>query len=145
MGSTGCRRRLNEFECKVYSIGGGGVLSLPFSTAALDHYGNNVASRSKQKGDRDERGFIARLAERDVSAHRVPLSGAVEGYEGDVIIEDKYVVECKVRARGFQQIYGWLEKHVDFLTIRQDRAERLVVMRESMFIKMLLKFLGRGK
>ena len=129
----------------VYSIGGGGVLTLPFSTAALDHYGNNVASRSKQKGDRDERGFIARLAERDVSAHRVPLSGAVEGSEGDVIIEDKYVVECKVRARGFQQIYGWLEKHVDFLTIRQDRAERLVVMRESMFIKMLLKFLGRGE
>ena len=104
-----------------------------------------VASRSKQKGDRDERGLIANLADHDIDAHRVPLSGAVEGYEGDVIIEDKYVVECKVRARGFQQIYGWLEKHVDFLTIRQDRAERLVVMRESMFIRMLLKFLGRGK
>tara|TARA_Y100001934_G_scaffold152083_1_gene182388 strand:- start:1485 stop:1877 length:393 start_codon:yes stop_codon:yes gene_type:complete len=129
----------------VYSIEGGGGSTLPFPTAALDHSGNNVASRSKQKGDRDERGLIARLAERGVSAHRVPLSGAVEGYEGDVIIEDKYVVECKVRARGFQQIYGWLQKHVDFLTIRQDRAERLVVMRESMFIKMLLKFLGRGK
>ena len=129
----------------VYSIEGGGGSTLPFPTAALDHSGNNVASRSKQKGDRDERGLIARLAERGVSAHRVPLSGAVEGYEGDVIIEDKYVVECKVRARGFQQIYGWLEKHVDFLTIRQDRAERLVVMRESMFIRMLLKFLGRGK
>ena len=104
-----------------------------------------VASRSKEKGDRDERGLIANLADHDIDAHRVPLSGAVEGYEGDVIIEDKYVVECKVRARGFQQIYGWLEKHVDFLTIRQDRAERLVVMRESMFIRMLLKFLGRGK
>ena len=104
-----------------------------------------VASRSKQKGDRDARGRIANLADHDIDAHRVPLSGAVEGYEGDVIIEDKYVVECKVRARGFQQIYGWLEKHVDFLTIRQDRAERLVVMRESMFIRMLLKFLGRGK
>lgn len=129
----------------VYSIEGGGGSTLPFPSAALDHSGNNVASRSKQKGDRDERGLIARLAERGVSAHRVPLSGAVEGYEGDVIIEDKYVVECKVRARGFQQIYGWLQKHVDFLTIRQDRAERLVVMRESMFIKMLLKFLGRGK
>ena len=129
----------------MYSIEGGGGSTLPFPTAALDHSGNNVASRSKQKGDRDERGLIARLAERGVSAHRVPLSGAVEGYEGDVIIEDKYVVECKVRARGFQQIYGWLQKHVDFLTIRQDRAERLVVMRESMFIKMLLKFLGRGK
>ena len=129
----------------VRSIGGGGGSTLPFPAAALDHSGNDVASRSKQKGDRDERGLIARLAEHGVSAHRVPLSGAVEGYEGDVIIEDKYVVECKVRARGFQQIYGWLEKHVDFLTIRQDRAERLVVMRESMFIKMLLKFLGRGK
>ncbi len=108
-------------------------------------FGANVASRSKQKGDRDERGLIANLAEHDIDSHRVPLSGAVEGYKGDVIIEDKYVVECKVRARGFQQIYGWLEKHVDFLTIRQDRAERLVVMRESMFIRMLLKFLGRGK
>ena len=128
----------------MYSIGGGGGSTLPFPSAALDHSGNNVASRSKQKGDRDERGLIVRLAEHGVSAHRVPLSGAVEGYEGDVIIEDKYVVECKVRARGFQQIYGWLEKHVDFLTIRQDRAERLVVMRESMFIRMLLKFLGRG-
>ena len=104
-----------------------------------------MASPSKKKGDRDERGLIANLAGHDIDAHRVPLSGAVEGYEGDVVIEDKYVVECKVRARGFQQIYGWLEKHVDFLTIRQDRAERLVVMRESMFIKMLLKFLGRGK
>ena len=136
---------LNEFERMVRLIGGGVGLTLPFPRAASAHFGTNVASRSKQKGDRDERGFIARLAERDVSAHRVPLSGAVEGYEGDVIIEDKYVVECKVRARGFQQIYGWLEKHVDFLPIRQDRAERLVVMRESMFIKMLLKFLGRGE
>ena len=121
--------------------------TLPFLRLAfpLAQPSERVASRSKQKGDRDERGLIANLADHDIDAHRVPLSGAVEGYEGDVIIEDKYVVECKVRARGFQQIYGWLEKHVDFLTIRQDRAERLVVMRESMFIRMLLKFLGRGK
>ena len=137
--------RLNEFGRMVRLIGSDAGLTLPFPSVALDHSGTNVASRSKQKGDRDERGLIANLAEHDIDAHRVPLSGAVEGYEGDVIIEDKYVVECKVRARGFQQIYGWLEKHVDFLTIRQDRAERLVVMRESMFIKMLLKFLGRGK
>lgn len=36
--------------------------------------------------------------------------------------------ECKIRAAGFKQLYGWLEGR-EFLAIRADRMPALIVMR----------------
>lgn len=107
-----------------------------------------MPSRSKQKGDRDERALVDAAKAAGLRARRVPLSGAVADFKGDVeIITDNrlWTCECKVRATGtgFKQIYGWLADYIDVLTIRADRKPRLVVMREHDFFELLIK--GNGE
>ena len=68
-----------------------------------------------------------------LTAHRVPLSGALADFPGDVVIVDHtgeaWTVEAKKRASGFKQIYSWLEpEHVDVLVIGADRATALAVL-----------------
>ena len=72
---------LNGFRCVVHLREREVDFTLPLLRLAfpLAQPSERVASRSKQKGDRDERGLIANLADHDIDAHRVPLSGAVEG------------------------------------------------------------------
>ena len=102
-----------------------------------------MASRQRQKGDREERGVVASAIANNVGARRVPLSGSGEGYPGDGVLGHpttgvEKTIECKHRADGFREIYKWLlEDHVDFLTIRADRRERLWVMREGDFFDLL--------
>jgi hypothetical protein len=105
-----------------------------------------MPSRSKQKGDRDERALVDAAKAAGLRARRVPLSGAVADFKGDVeIITDNrlWTAECKHRAEGFRQIYGWLADYIDVLTIRADRKPRLVVMREHDFFELLIK--GNGE
>lgn len=65
-----------------------------------------TAAGAKRKGDRFERECVNRLRDAQHEAHRVPLSGAVSGYEGDIYIIDprfpkqRIVVQCKVRGTG---------------------------------------------
>ena len=62
---------------------------------------------SRNKGLRGEREF-AEL----VGGCRVPLSGAQQGFENDVLIETpagELRVEVKRRKSGFTTLYGWLE------------------------------------
>jgi len=100
-----------------------------------------MPNRAKQKGDRDELNLVHAAKDYGLHARRVPLSGAAEGFKGDVIIKDNrdnsWVAECKHRANGFKQIYGWMDDHVDILTIRADRQPRLVVMHEATFFELL--------
>lgn len=83
--------------------------------------------RSKQKGNRTEREF-AKL----IGGQRVPLSGAVSGYKGDVKGLGM-TWECKARRDGFKQIYKWLEG-ADALAIKADRKPRLVVIPINKFL-----------
>lgn len=87
--------------------------------------------KSRDKGNRAERALVRFLQERGFAAERVPLSGAAGGsYLGDLtvpLIGVDRVVEVKVRAHGFQQLYGWLEKR-DLLIVRADRSEPLVIL-----------------
>lgn len=105
-----------------------------------------MASRSKQKGDRDERQIVGEAIQAGLSARKIPLSGAVEGWKGDVIVTDAtgadWLGEAKVRATGFRQLYGWLRPYIDFLSVRADRQERLVVMRWSTFLALLKRERG---
>ena len=110
--------------------------------------------RSRDKGGRNERAIVNLLRELGVQAKRVPLSGACDGFKGDVQIKkclfpnvspgcpsspnpmanplrcgcEPKVAECKVRANGFRQIYRWLGDN-DLLFLRSDRNEWLVVQK----------------
>lgn len=88
--------------------------------------------RSRDKGNRAERALVRWLQERGFAAERVPLSGACGGsYTGDVtwpVLGSDRVGEVKVRAKGFSQLYGWLQGN-DFLVVRSDRREPLLVIR----------------
>ena len=93
---------------------------------------------SRDKGLRSERELVNLLRDRGIPAERVPLSGAAGGsFGGDVVAMfdgKKTLIECKVRADGFKQIYGWLAV-VDMLAIKRDRAEWLVVMPISKYLE----------
>lgn len=90
-----------------------------------------MGKRSRDKGARAEREF-AKL----ISGERVPLSGAAGGqFTGDVVgLGLRW--ECKRRANGFRQLYGWLE-NADALAVRADRREWLVVMPLERFLQMV--------
>jgi Holliday junction resolvase len=87
--------------------------------------------RSRDKGNRAERAIVKFLQDRGFAAERVPLSGAAGGsYRGDLtvpILNVDRVVEVKVRANGFRELYGWLEDR-DLLIVRADRQQPLVII-----------------
>lgn len=84
---------------------------------------------SRQKGDRAERAIVRFLQDKGFAAERVPLSGSAGGsYCGDItvpVIGRDLVVEVKVRGRGFNQIYDWLQGR-DMLIVKSDRKEPIV-------------------
>ena len=86
---------------------------------------------SRQKGNRSERAIVKFLQGQGFAAERVPLSGSAGGsYLGDLtvpILEVDRVVEAKVRANGFRQLYEWLVDR-DILIVKADRREPLVVL-----------------
>lgn len=59
---------------------------------------------AREKGARHERHVVKLLKDADIDAHKVPLSGAVEGYPGDVLIEHpslgRIIVQCKNGKQG---------------------------------------------
>ena len=103
--------------------------------------------RHRQKGDRNERRFIAKLMrDTGVSAVRVPLSGAMGGlYAGDVSIENNAMIaEVKARSTGsgWVTLEKWLgmdrpEGPFDLLVLMKDRADPLVAMPWSTFCTLI--------
>jgi len=87
--------------------------------------------KSRDKGNRAERALVRILQDRGFAAERVPLSGAAGGsYLGDLtvpLLGADRVVEVKVRARGFTQLYDWLDGR-DLLVVRADRKTPLAVV-----------------
>jgi len=86
---------------------------------------------SRVKGDRAKRAIVRFLHDRGFAAERVPLSGSAGGsYVGDFTIPllgRDLCAEVKCRRDGFRELYRWLVGR-DFLIVRADRAEPLVVM-----------------
>ena len=85
---------------------------------------------SKRKGNAFEREIVHMLQEAGISAKRVPLSGAVSGYKGDLRVTVgglERCAECKRRARAFATLSAMLGSN-DFLYVRDDRTEPMVVM-----------------
>lgn len=89
-----------------------------------------MANRSKQKGDRFERAAVEVLNSHGLEAKRVPLSGAVEGWKGDIHFKEQgipKVMECKSRKSGFKTLRTMLGDS-DRLLVKDDRTAPLVVM-----------------
>jgi hypothetical protein len=74
---------------------------------------------------------VRALQDHGFAAERVPLSGSAGGsYVGDLslpLLGVDRVVEVKVRATGFAQLYAWLAGR-DALVVRADRKQPLVVV-----------------
>ena len=80
------------------------------------------------KGNRVERNMVIKHRELGIDAvERVPLSGQLEGYKGDVNILD-LTAEVKARKNdtGFRQVKQWIGE-LPILFIVEDRHEPLVV------------------
>lgn len=105
-----------------------------------------MPNRSKQKGDREERDIVNLHREWGFIVERTLESGKrSDGSEPwDITLKTSLGIlrgECKILSRGFQMIYKWFSKgdDIDFLTIRQDRGERLYIITESLWKKMVDK------
>tara|TARA_R100000900_G_scaffold54986_1_gene44444 strand:+ start:334 stop:687 length:354 start_codon:yes stop_codon:yes gene_type:complete len=99
-----------------------------------------MSSKSKQKGDRFEREINEMFKRHGFDSKKVPLSGAT-WLKGDLIttINGKpKTIECKVRARGFKQIYEYLEGN-DFVVAKSDRNIPLIITRLNTDFLNLLK------
>jgi Holliday junction resolvase len=104
-------------------------------------------ARPRQKGDRLERSLVRVLQSSGFGAERIPMSGACGGkYAGDIsvpICNRDLTIEVKSRARGFAQIYAWLENR-DALIVKSDRKDAIVVLRLRLASKIALAA-ERGK
>lgn len=90
--------------------------------------------RAKRKGYRLEYELARRLRNKyGVDAERIPLSGAVRGFKGDLRVsfslELKGIAEVKGRKNGFRELYKFLEGK-DLLFVKADRKEWLLVIPE---------------
>lgn len=94
---------------------------------------------ARVKGDRFENECVNTLKASGVPAQRVPLSGAAGGmFSGDIHVEvcgHNEKAECKVRARAWLDLYGWIVDNY-CLFIKRDRNDTLVVMRLTDFIRL---------
>lgn len=97
---------------------------------------------SKAKGDRFERRVAADLTAAGIPAHRVPLSGAVPGYAGDVRADTpgkQWVIQCKITAAlAGRAVILRLLAQVKFGRVETDGDDSYLVMRQDVFIRMLL-------
>lgn len=107
---------------------------------------------SRDKGNRREREMVERLnALPGVSANRVPLSGAMQGYKGDLRVfldgvDRPLQVEVKARAKasGWASVKKWLAEN-DVLLLVEDRQEPLVVLPWHIFEGLMIAFKREGE
>jgi Holliday junction resolvase len=92
---------------------------------------------SRAKGNRFETQCVKELAELGIVAKKVPLSGSLGGeHSHDLVIGGKRV-ECKTRKRAWTDLFGFLQKGPNYLMIKADRTDTLVVMALSEFAELL--------
>ena len=94
-----------------------------------------MGKSQRNKGYRGEYNLVRKLREAGLEVERVPLSGATNFKKGDIVVED-LTGEVKLRKNGFKMLYDWLEGN-DFLAVKADRKEYLVVIPLELFIKLL--------
>jgi len=97
---------------------------------------------NKRKGSNVERIIVKLHNECAIKARRVPLSGAVKGYEGDIYIpltkEDHLIAEVKSRkgGGGFTTLEGWLGDN-DILFLKRNNRRPAVYMPWATYERLL--------
>jgi Holliday junction resolvase len=108
----------------------------------------NGGRSSRDKGNRAERAIVRFLQERGFAAERIPLSGSAGGsFIGDLtvpVLGVDRVIEVKVRANGFRELYAWLEQR-DLLIVKADRKEPLIILPLRLASEMAAKAGGHVK
>lgn len=96
-----------------------------------------MGARSRRKGSRGEREWAALLEARGWEARRVPLSGAAEGYPGDVEsrLGDVTVLWQVKRRCSLPQ---WLASDIP-VALRADRCEWWVLMPADDFLSLIAR------
>ena len=93
----------------------------------------------RQKGNRLERELVNYFKSVGLLAHRVPYSGSMVGYKGDVQLTvkgTKFVLEAKSRQSGFKFLYDSLGDN-NLLCIKRDRDKPLIIMDIENFIRII--------
>jgi hypothetical protein len=104
-----------------------------------------MSSRNKQRGYELERETVEFWRSLGIACRRIFGSGAYkrhlgDDYAGDLVLADRYTVECKRRKSGFKLLYDAFEQDdADIVIVRQDRNERLYVVREKTMVQILLE------
>jgi len=88
--------------------------------------------RSRRKGARRELEIVHAHRAIGVAARKVPLSGAAQGFKGDIHLTLRgRALQAEVKARaagsGFVTLERWLGDN-DALFLRRDRADAVVVL-----------------
>lgn len=92
-----------------------------------------MGKSQRDKGNREECGIVNIISSFGFECKRVPLSGSMKGFKGDIRATfplrsgDDVIIESKVRANGFKSLYKWLVGN-DMLIVRADREKHLVIM-----------------
>ena len=82
------------------ALGAGGVTEELLAQGQRERL--DMGKSAKVKGDRFEFEVVRQLVTAGFDAHRVPLSGAVKGYPGDVRIDTPsrvWILQCKISGR----------------------------------------------
>ena len=98
----------------------------------------------REKGNRLERLAADIMRSYGLDAKRIPLSGSMDGFKGDLeltVLATILIGEAKSRAKDFSKLYQWLAAN-DFLVIKKDREEPLIVMDLRRFSRLLMEVLG---
>jgi Holliday junction resolvase len=102
---------------------------------------------SRDKGGRVERELVQKLRDAGFpDTFRVPLSGAAEGFKGDINIKicnrkiDSETLVAEVKARkdgtGFKQLEDWKGDH-DYLFLKRNNSDPMVAMDWDEFVRLL--------
>ena len=102
-----------------------------------------MGASQRAKGNRVEREFVTAIKELGLRAERVPLSGASHfrgcGHDVDVYrAGDEFPLCGEIKAR--KEIPAWLSGWLgdnDFLAIKEDRAEPLIVLPWRVWARLL--------
>ena len=101
-----------------------------------------MSAGNKRRGYDHEKGSVDWALRENLDARRVFGSGSYktqlgEDYAGDVVIEGLRC-EMKRRKTGFKLIYdAFLQDNADVVCVRADRKERLWIVKDDLFAKLL--------
>lgn len=100
--------------------------------------------RSRDKGRRTELAIVRLLQDHGLAAEKISRAGYTGADISVPVLGIDRAGEVKCRGAGFKQIYAWLDDDRDFLVIKSDRREALVITRLE-FAAVVVAAAERGK